>query len=70
MIYGHSNTIHRTGSVDVELDKSGKVVSVWYRCMPLPFTQTVVGDARAAEMVHCYESQPPMQIDAIDFREV
>lgn len=48
--YGGTGTIHRTGEVNVEVDRNGEVVSVWYRCAMLPFTQTVVGDGRAKEM--------------------
>ncbi len=50
MIYGHNNTIHHTSYLDVETDKAGNVVSVWFRCMKLPFKQTKVDNARALEM--------------------
>lgn len=50
MIYGHKNTLHQTQRVNVELDKDGKVVSVWFRCMALPFDQIVVDPARASKM--------------------
>jgi hypothetical protein len=53
--YGGDRTIHRTEELNVELDKTGKVVSVWFRCMALPFDQTVVDDERAAEMRAMYE---------------
>jgi len=69
MIYGHNKTIHRTGEVNVELDKEGKVVSVWYRCMRLPFTQDVVGDSRAEEMRRSYQQELPPSIEAIEFKE-
>lgn len=39
--YGGDKTWHSTGTVDVQLDKSGKVVAVWFRCKMLPFTQSV-----------------------------
>lgn len=43
--YGGDNTIHQTGEVNVQLDKHGNVVAVWFRCQMLPFTQrTVTGD--------------------------
>ena len=54
MIYGHDKTIHRTEKVNVELDKDGKVVSVWFRCMALPFDQTIVDPIRAREMREMY----------------
>jgi len=31
MIYGHDKTIHSTQKVNVELDKHGQVVAVWFR---------------------------------------
>lgn len=49
MIYGHNRTIHRTTYLDVET-KDGDVVSVWFRCMALPFKQVEVGGDRAKEM--------------------
>ena len=50
MIYGHNKTIHGTQKVNVEVDKKGNVVSVWFRCMALPFDSRVVNDERAADM--------------------
>jgi len=64
--YGDDGTIHRTGEVNVELDNEGQVVSVWFRCALLPFTQNVVGKDRAADMRRAYE-HPPYRITAIDF---
>jgi hypothetical protein len=51
MIYGHNGTIHGTQKVNVEIDRTGRVVSVWFRCCALPFDQTVVGIDRATEML-------------------
>lgn len=50
MIYGHDKTWHQTGHLDVETDKDGNVVSVWFRCMMLPFKQTKVDEERANSM--------------------
>ncbi|KKN36068.1 hypothetical protein LCGC14_0777630, partial [marine sediment metagenome] len=30
--YGHGRTRHETQHVEVEVDKTGKVVAVWFRC--------------------------------------
>ena len=49
MIYGHDKTIHGTTHLDVET-KDGEVVSVWFRCMGLPFVQHEVAAERADEM--------------------
>lgn len=54
MIYGHNKTWHRTEHLDVEVDANGIVVSVWFRCIALPFQQTQVGHDRAVEMNSMY----------------
>jgi hypothetical protein len=66
--YGGDGTVHGNGEVNVELDRWGRVVAVWFRCQPLPFTQNVVQDSRAENLRGMYESQPPI-IDAIVLRE-
>lgn len=48
--YGDDKTIHRTGDVNVEIGPEGDVVSVWFRCMTLPFTETRVSYGRASSM--------------------
>lgn len=48
--YGDGGTWHTTTHLDVEVDESGRVVAVWYRCQMLPFKQRTVGDERAIEM--------------------
>ena len=68
MIYGHDKTIHRTGHVDVEVDTEGRVVSVWYRCQPLPFFQTTVWKARADEMDGLYQKMPMPSIESIELQ--
>lgn len=52
MIYGHERTIHSTQKLNIEIDKRGSVVSVWFRCCPLPFDVTVVDEDRAIEMAN------------------
>lgn len=47
--YGDGGTIHSTGFLDVETYR-GRVVSVWFRCQPLPFEQVAVDKQRADEM--------------------
>lgn len=64
--YGDDGTIHRTGEVNVELDRRGRVVAVWFRCAMLPFTQHVVEDARAQDMYSVRWQDLP-KITAIDF---
>ena len=62
--YGGDGTVHATEKVDVELDKRGNVVAVWFRCQMLPFTQRVVDDRRAADL----SGVNLPDIDAIVFR--
>jgi hypothetical protein len=66
--YGGDMTILRDGEVNVELDRAGRVVSVWFRCQALPFTQHVVEDSRAMEMRRMYAS-PLEGIDAVVLRK-
>jgi hypothetical protein len=62
MIYGHNGTIHGTRLVNVEIGPDGKVCSVWFRCMMLPFDETRVDEERAASMRGTYA--PPL--NAVD----
>lgn len=55
MIYGNDSTWHKTEAVDVEVDQHGRVVSVWFRCMALPFRQSDVGPERANDMIRMYK---------------
>lgn len=48
--YGDGNTIHDTDHIDVEVDSSGEVVAVWFRCKMLPFKARAVDDNRAMDM--------------------
>lgn len=36
--YGAGNTVHPSGTIDVQVDSKGRVVAVWFRCLSLPFT--------------------------------
>lgn len=38
--YGGDGTWHSGGTIDVQLNKDGDVVAVWFRCRTLPFTQS------------------------------
>jgi hypothetical protein len=64
MIYGHESTIHQSKKLDVEVNKEGKVVGVWFRCCALPFEQIDVDDQRAFEMIHLQKNLP--LINAVD----
>ena len=67
MKYGGNETIHQTGQVNVEVNQNGEVVSVWFRCMPLPFTESVVDDRRSKEMHGMYAKSPAKSIVHIEF---
>ena len=63
--YGKTNTIHRTKLVNVEVDsKTGEVVSVWFRCLALPFDVTKVYKNRVKEMKEM-SKRNTTKIDAI-----
>lgn len=48
--YGPYGTIHNTNYLDIEISSTGRIVSVWFRCQPLPFKQTCVDEQRAKDM--------------------
>lgn len=65
MIYGYDGTIHSTTHLHVETNK-GKVVAVWFRCMPIPFEQCPVDPERAAEMERMYVETSVRKLVAVD----
>lgn len=56
IFYGDGGTIHHSGELDIEMFE-GKVVSVWFRCMLLPFTEHEVKENRASEMRGAYNHE-------------
>lgn len=69
-IYGRNNTIHRTKLLNIEVDKkTGEVVSVWFRCMALPFDVTKADKERANEMRRMYKENKMMEVNAIELEE-
>jgi len=66
MRYGDNRTIHHTQFLDVEITPEGEVVSVWFRCMRLPFKATVVDSDRADEMRNSYQRDPAPNLIAVD----
>lgn len=50
MIYGNNGTVHGTEKLNIEVDRKGNILSVWFRCSTLPFDVTVVNKDRANEM--------------------
>lgn len=67
--YGGNGTIHHTGYVDVEVDKKGKVVAVWFRCMMIPFKQANVDKERANEMERAYKESNLPNLSGIVFEK-
>jgi hypothetical protein len=63
--YGDGGTIHATGTIDVEIFE-GEVVSVWFRCQVLPFTQREV-DARRADAMTRQAAN--VEITGLDVRD-
>ena len=69
-IYGRNNTIHRTKLLNIEVDKkTGEVVSVWFRCLALPFDVTEVDKQRADEMKEMYQRPDIVKINAVEVEE-
>jgi hypothetical protein len=70
--YGAGGTIHSGGEVNIERDPAtGGVVSVWFRCSVLRFTDDVVDPARAEDMRRMYRGsgRRPPAIRGIVFEE-
>ena len=64
--YGDDRTIHGTEYVDVETF-GGKVVAVWFRCMPVPFKQAKADTRRASDMEEMYRGKI-MPVKAVVFK--
>lgn len=65
-VYGRNNTIPRTKLLNIEVDeKTGEVVSVWFRCLALPFDVTKVNSSRVKEMKNMYKRHY-VEINAIE----
>jgi len=71
-LYGNDGTIHNTKYLDIETNKKGQVVAVWFRCQTLPFKQSNVDEHRSKSMVDCYTkfSQPEIHAVILDDKEV
>ena len=56
-------TSHGSGTIDIQVDPAtGQVVAVWFRCLTLPFTVSLVD--RPVPV-----SQPPLRITAVEYLE-
>lgn len=68
--YGDNKTIHRTGELNIERDpETGAVVSVWFRCALIPFTDHVVDTERAESMRNAYKEHKVPSLQAIVFED-
>ncbi len=64
--YGYEKTLHCTTKLNIERDKkTGKVVAVWFRCLPLPFTDDVVDSDRSKEMIDMYADPKLQQLELL-----
>jgi hypothetical protein len=64
--YGDDGTVQRTGVLNVELDRHGRVVAVWFRCALLPFEQRTVEWERVKHLRTIYDAAVLPAITAID----
>jgi hypothetical protein len=62
-------TIHGTHELNVEVDRDGRVVGVWFRCMLVPFNEVIVDEERAQDMRRSYLMGRIPGVDAIIFAE-
>lgn len=67
--YGNDRTIHQTTLLDIETNEKGEVVSVWFRCHPVPYKQVVVSEQRSDEMKRMYSGEPFPGVLSIEFDE-
>jgi hypothetical protein len=69
-IYGRNKTIHRTKILNIEInEKTKEIVSVWFRCMPLPFDIHLINKSRVNEMKEMYKKNNIPKINAIEIEE-
>lgn len=60
--YGDDRTIHRTAKINVERHpKTGAVVAVWFRCMRLPFSDTICDESRAESLAGSEKGDRPLK---------
>lgn len=67
--YGNDKTIHQNTLLDIETNSKGEVVSVWFRCHPVPYKQVVVNELRSNEMKGMYSRSPMPGVLSIEFDE-
>lgn len=63
--YGGDHTIHGGTALDVEVDRFGNVVAVWFRCKPLQFKQSTANSARERDMKAMYAAGNIEGLDAV-----
>ena len=56
---GTRTSIHGSGTIDIQTDKEGKILRVWFRCLNLPFRVSIVDD-------HA-EYNPDTRITAVEY---
>lgn len=67
--YGLKGTIHSTTHLDIEVNKKGQVVAVWFRCQTLPFKQSNVDQARSNEMTNAYAGNWMPELHAVQLKD-
>ena len=69
-VYGRDKTIHQTKILNIEVDeKTGEVVSVWFRCLGLPFDVSKVNKSRVKEMKRMYKETDVLGITAVEVEQ-
>lgn len=53
-------TIHSSGTIDIQVTQTGKVVAVWFRCLMLPFRVSTIGPEPEPD-------QPSITLTAVEY---
>ena len=70
IMYGRDKTIHQTKLLNIEVDENtGEVVSVWFRCLGLPFDVSKVNKSRVKEMKRMYKETDVLGITAVEVEQ-
>jgi hypothetical protein len=66
--YGDGGTIHGSTELSVEVNSKGEVVSVWFRCLTLPFHVFKRDSIGGATTGYASIPDPGIDIVGIDYR--
>lgn len=59
---GTRTSIHGSGPIDIQTDKDGKILYVWFRCLNLPFRVSVLEHGETSY-------NPDIKVTAVEYEE-